>query len=262
MSVREVLERLLKGELSIDDAERLIKLYGIQHVLSFAKIDTGRELRRGIPELVLAEGKTDEQLIEIIKEFMNASDRVLVTRLDEKRYLGISAKLPEAYVKEYNGQARILVVKSKNYSRRIAGGKVAILSAGTHDIPVAEEARVVAEEMGCHVRTYYDVGAAGIHRVFEPLKEVMKWDADVLVVVAGREGALPTVIGSIIDIPIIAVPTSSGYGYGGGGESALMAMLQSCSLGIGVVNIDAGVAAGVLAAMIANRVARFREKSD
>ncbi|MEM0090759.1 MAG: nickel pincer cofactor biosynthesis protein LarB, partial [Nitrososphaerota archaeon] len=151
-----------------------------------------------------------------------------------------------------------LVVRDKDYHKPSTGGRVGILTAGTHDIPVAEEVRVVAEEMGCMVKSFYDVGAAGIHRLFEPLKELLEWDVDVIVVVAGREGALPTVVGSLVDVPIIAVPTSSGYGYGGKGKTALMAMLQSCSLGIGVVNIDGGVPAGILSALIANRAAKFR----
>lgn len=261
MSIRDILEKLLSGKLSIEDAEKMIKIHGIQRIIDFARIDIGRELRRGIPELVLSEGKTDDQLLKIIEDLLNSSNRVIVTRLGKERYTNLIKQLVDDYIFEYNERARILIIRSRDYTKKITGGKVAILTAGTHDIPVAEEAKVIVEEMGCYTKTYYDVGAAGIHRLLEPLKEIIEWDADVLVVVAGREGALPTVVGSFVDIPIIAVPTSSGYGYGGSGESALMAMLQSCSLGIGVVNIDSGVAAGVLAAMIANRVAKFRSKS-
>ena len=135
------------------------------------------------------------------------------------------------------------------------------MTAGTSDIPVAEEAKAIALEMGCTVITFYDVGAAGVHRLFQPLKDMVKEDVDVVVVVAGREGALPTLVAGMVDVPLIAVPTSYGYGLGGKGVTALMAMLQSCSLGLAVVNIDGGIPAGAVAALIANRVARFRKQS-
>ncbi len=136
------------------------------------------------------------------------------------------------------------------------------MAAGTSDIPVAEEARIVAEEMGCEVMTAYDVGVAGIHRLFLPLKGMIEKDVDTIIVVAGREGALPTVVAGIVDIPIIAVPTSIGYGLGEKGVSALTAMLQACSLGLAVVNIDNGVAAGTIASLIANRIAEARQNKE
>ena len=139
--------------------------------------------------------------------------------------------------------------------------RIGILTAGTSDIQVAEEARIIVEEMGCRVITAYDVGVTGIHRLIPPLKEMIAGDVDVLIVVAGREGALPTVVAGMVDLPVIAVPTSVGYGLGEKGISALIAMLQSCSLGLAVVNIDGGVAAGAIAAMIANRIAKFKRKS-
>ncbi|MCS7135957.1 MAG: nickel pincer cofactor biosynthesis protein LarB [Nitrososphaerota archaeon] len=258
MNLREILTRFSKGQLTINDAEKLIKLLAIQEVSNFARLDVGRELRKDIPELILAEGKTDEQLSEIINALLGRAGRVIVTRLQRERYNYLITRIPEDCERQYNELARILIVRAKGYPRPSTGGKVGILTAGTHDVPVAEEARVVAEEMGCTVKVFYDVGVAGIHRLFEPLKTLLEWDADVIVVVAGREGALPSVVGSLVDVPIIAVPTSSGYGYGGRGKTALMAMLQSCSLGIGVVNIDGGVPAGVLSALIANRAAKFR----
>jgi len=152
----------------------------------------------------------------------------------------------------------MVIIQKKSFEVKKSGGKVAILTAGTSDIPIAEEARIIAEEMGCEVMTAYDVGVAGIHRVFSPLKEIIEKDADVLIVITGREGALPSLISGIIDIPVIAVPTSIGYGSGGKGVGALMAMLQACSLGIAIVNIDGGVAAGAVASLIANRMAKFR----
>jgi hypothetical protein len=156
----------------------------------------------------------------------------------------------------------MIVIKKKSFEVKRSGGKVGILTAGTSDISVAEEAKVVAEEMGCEVITAYDVGVAGIHRLFSPLKEMIGTDVDVVIVVAGREGALPSVVAGLVDVPVIAVPTSVGYGLGERGVSALMAMLQACSLGIAVVNIDGGVAAGAAAALIANRVAKFKKNAD
>ena len=136
-----------------------------------------------------------------------------------------------------------------------------VLTAGTSDIPVAEEAEVIAREMGCETRSFYDVGVAGIHRLFEPVRDLLQWGSDVILVVAGREGALPTVVAGIVDVPVIGVPTSRSYGFGEKGLAALAAMLQSCSLGMAVVNIDGGVGAGAVAALIANRVGEHRTRS-
>jgi len=154
----------------------------------------------------------------------------------------------------------MIVVKSRSYKPRRSGGRVGILTAGTSDIPVAEEAKVIAREMGCETRSFYDVGVAGIHRLFEPVRDLLKWEADVILVVAGREGALPTVVAGIVDVPVIGVPTSRSYGFGEKGLAALAAMLQSCSLGMAVVNIDGGVGAGAMAALVANRVGEYRNR--
>ncbi|HZY46949.1 MAG TPA: nickel pincer cofactor biosynthesis protein LarB, partial [Candidatus Bathyarchaeia archaeon] len=159
---------------------------------------------------------------------------------------------------QYFSRSRMIVVRSKNYLPRNGGGKVGILTAGTSDIPVAEEAEIVAGEMGCETRSFFDVGVAGIHRLFKPLRNLLEWGCDVLVVVAGREGALPTVVAGIVDVPVIGVPTSRSYGFGEKGLASLAAMLQSCSLGMAVVNIDGGIGAGVFAALIANKIGEYR----
>jgi len=153
----------------------------------------------------------------------------------------------------------MIVLKKKEFTVKPTGGKVGLLTAGTSDIPVAEEAKVIAEEMGCTVFAAYDVGVAGIHRLMQPIKEFVAKDVDVIIVVAGREGALPSVVAGMVDVPVIAVPTSNSYGFGEKGVGTLMAMLQACSLGLAVVNIDSGVAAGAVATIIANRVAKFRD---
>jgi NCAIR mutase (PurE)-related protein len=151
------------------------------------------------------------------------------------------------------------ILKKKTHATPNSGGRIGILTAGTSDIPVAEEAKVIAQEMGCTTYVNYDVGVAGIHRLMEPVKQLIENDVDVVVVVAGREGALASVVSGLVDIPVIAVPTSNSYGFGAKGVSTLMAMLQSCSLGLAVVNIDGGVAAGAMATLIANRAAKYRK---
>src|SRR5437879_6823191 len=156
----------------------------------------------------------------------------------------------------------MILVRSASCELLRSGGGVWILTAGTSDIPVAEEAEVMAREMGCETRSFYDVGVAGIHRLFEPVRDLLKWEADVILVVAGREGALPTVVAGIVDVPVIGVPRSRSYGFGAKGLAALAAMLQSCSLVMAVVNIDGGVGAGAVGALIANRVGEYRMGSD
>jgi hypothetical protein len=259
--LREVLEKLVKGQISIDDAERRLKILAVEEIGNFAKLDVGREFRKGVPEVILAEGKRPEDVAEIALRMLNENGRAILTRAGKEQIDIIRKVTPNDASLQVDDKAGIVVIKNKGFEVKKTGGEVGILTAGTSDIPVAEEARIVAEEMGCEVVTAYDVGVAGIHRLFPPLKEMVEKDVDVIVVVAGREGALPSVVAGIVDVPIIAVPTSIGYGLGEKGVGPLTAMLQACSLGLAVVNIDNGVAAGAIAALIANRVAKAR-KSD
>jgi hypothetical protein len=252
----EILTKLAKGEISIQEAERLVKLNAIEEVGELAKIDINRHVRKGIPEIVLAEGKSTEEVKEIAIRILKRIGRVILTRLNNEQMKLLQKNFSNNVKFKLNKKARIAVIKTKDFKVRNLGGEVGILTAGTADIPVAEEARIIAEEMGCMVYIAYDVGVAGLHRLISPLKEFVQRDIDVLIVVAGREGALPSVVASLVDIPVIGVPTSIGYGLGEKGLSALMAMLQACSLGLAVVNIDSGVAAGAVAALIANRIAR------
>ncbi|MCD6443802.1 nickel pincer cofactor biosynthesis protein LarB [Candidatus Bathyarchaeota archaeon] len=253
--MEEVLRKLAKGKISVEEAVKMLKLFTIEKIGEFARIDVGRELRRGIPEIILAEGKNLEELSEIVLRSVEVAGHAIVSRLDEKTMdkLMEEARRRGLNVEDHR-KARILVVKKKP-GKRETGGRVGVITAGTADILVAEEASVVAEEMGCKVYKVYDVGVAGLHRVFDAVKTMVEADVDVLVVVAGREGALPSIVASLVDIPVIGVPTSQGYGFGGQGVAALQSMLQSCPLGLTVVNIDAGVAAGAVAALIANRAA-------
>jgi len=260
--LREVLEKVAKGEISIEEAERLLRVLAIEEIGNLARLDVGREFRKGIPEVILAEGKTPEDLAEIAVKMLKKSGRAIISRVTKEQICAIKKALPKDASLQINSKARTMIIKMKNLKVERTGGKIGILTAGTSDIPVAEEAKIIAEEMGCEVVTAYDVGVAGVHRLLSPLKEMITKDVDAIIVVAGREGALPTVVAGMIDLPVIAVPTSIGYGFGEKGVSALMAMLQSCSLGLAVVNIDGGIAAGAIATMIANRVAKFRKNGS
>jgi hypothetical protein len=257
-TLKDILEKTAKKELTVEEAEKLLRMLTIAEVEGIAKIDANREHRKGIPEIILAENKVTKDLVEITLRMLSENGRVIVSRCSPEQVQDLNQALPENVLCRINEKARMVIIKKKNHELKNTGGKIGILTAGTSDIPVAEEAKVVAEEMGCQVYTSYDLGVAGIHRILQPLKDLIMQDVDVIIVVAGREGALSSVVAGMVNIPIIAVPTSNSYGFGEKGVSTLMAMLQSCSLGLAVVNIDAGVAAGAVATLIANRAAKFR----
>lgn len=256
--MREILEKLSRGEISVDEAEKSLKITAIETVTRVARLDIGRAIRRGVPEIIFAEGKSSEDLLQICARMLEKDGRAIISRANEQQLRQLSGKFG-TYRVEKPPHAGMVVVKRVDYKKSQAGGRVGIITAGTVDLAVAEEAAVIAQEMGCQTFLEADAGVAGIHRLVEPLTNLVKNNIDSLIVVAGREGALPTVVAGLVDLPIIAVPTSSGYGYGGQGQAALMAMLQACSLGLAVVNIDSGIAAGVVAAQIANRVALARK---
>jgi NCAIR mutase (PurE)-related protein len=255
--MKEILQKLEDGKISVQEAEKQLKIMQIQEINDFAKLDTGREARTGIPEAIFAEGKEDEDLIKIILKG-TYKGRLMITRLEKDRYDLINPQIDilkeNGFKIEYNKRARILLVKNQEIPKE---GKIGVITAGTSDIPVAEEARITAEEVGCEVLTAYDVGVAGIHRLFSHIKDMIDEDVKALIAVAGMEGALPSVVAGLVDVPVIGVPTSVGYGVGEGGFTALFAMLQSCAPGISVVNIDNGFGAGVVAAKIAKQT--FKE---
>ncbi|HEY4612030.1 MAG TPA: nickel pincer cofactor biosynthesis protein LarB [Bacteroidota bacterium] len=221
---------------------------------TFARLDHERAHRTGIPEAVFAEGKTAPQIAALLYALAEKVGYALATRVQPMTAAQVVDELPKIFNTSYNQPGRTLVTSRPDYEPKSTGGKIAILAAGTSDIPVAEEAKVAAEVMGCEVLTFYDVGVAGIHRLVQPVEDILKQDVAAVVVVAGMEGALPSVVRGIVPVPVIGVPTSIGYGYGGKGEAALMSMLQSCAPGMTVVNIDNGFGAGTTAALIANRV--------
>lgn len=235
-------------------------MLAIEDLADFAKLDIGREIRRGLPEIILAEGKDPFDVAKIVEAMVHRARRAIVSRANKSHLRAIRARRITNSRTEFFPKPRIVLVKDRTYKVKKSGGRVGILTAGTSDIPVAEEARIIAEEMGCETQVYNDVGVAGLHRLFKPLTQLLKWDADVILVVAGREGALPTVTAGIVDVPVIGIPTSRSYGFGEKGIAALAAMLQSCSLGMAVVNIDGGVGAGSVGALIANRAALGRKE--
>lgn len=223
-----------------------------------ARIDINRESRKGVPEVILAEGKRQSHVLEIAQTFVNRSGRALISRVDAD-LLGLIQSQFAGHTVEVHENSRMVVVRRAGQQRPRTGGHVGIITAGTSDVPVAEEAAIIAAEMGCEVLTAYDVGVAGIHRLFQPLREMLRESVDAIVVAAGMDGALPSVVAGLVDVPVIGVPTSVGYGLGGRGVAALMSMLQTCSPGLVVVNIDNGIGAGATAALIANRMARARD---
>ncbi len=262
LALRHVLEALANGRITVEEAEKAIRLLAIEELGKTIKLDVGRELRAGKPEVILAEGKGPSEVVEAAIRMAEARGRALISRLSEKHVKALEACLPEGFELEVREAARAAVVRKRGYRAPKTGGKVGIVTGGTSDMPVAEEAKLVAEEMGCEVIEVHDVGVAGLQRVLKAVKVMVEEDVDVIIVVAGREGALPSVVAGLVDVPVIGVPASGGYGVGSGGLSALLAMLQSCSLGLSVVNIDSGVQAGVVAALIANRAARFRSRAQ
>lgn len=241
-AIRKLLENVKDGSASIDSALSQLKLLPFED-LGFAKVDHHRNLRTGYPEVIYCPGKTVGQIKAIAARLMEKDSNIMATRAGREVYEGILELTTDAV---YYEAARIVVVKKREpiLSEKV----IAVVTAGTSDIPVAEEAAVTSETMGNTVNRIYDVGVAGIHRLLARTEELTR--ANVLVVVAGMEGALASVVGGLVDKPVIAVPTSIGYGSNFGGLSALLTMLNSCASGIGVVNIDNGFGAGYLASMI------------
>lgn len=224
-----------------------------------ARPDFGRESRKGVPEIVLAESKSDDQVVAIVRAFLDRTGRAVVTRMRPATMSRLAAEFEGARI-DLREVARAAAFYAPAYERARTGGRVGILSAGTGDVPVAEEARLIAEEMGCDVTTAYDVGVAGIHRLFGPLEALLAADVGALIVAAGMDGALPSVVAGLAPVPVIGLPTSIGYGAGGRGRAALLSMLQSCAPGLTVVNIDNGVGAGAAAVLIAARAGESRRR--
>jgi len=247
--IKALLEAVRRGDLSVDEA--LARLRGLPYEdLRFAKVDLHRSLRSGAPEAVFCEGKTSDQVVAILSRLVQDHDNVLATRASEEVARAVAAV---GIRSRYHAEARLVVV---NPAPVPAVGLIAVVSAGTSDLPVAEEAAITAEVLGNRVERVYDCGVAGLHRLLD--HHDLLTEANVLIAVAGMEGALPSVIGGLVERPVIALPTSVGYGASFGGIAALLAMLNSCAAGVSVVNIDNGYGAAHQANLINKLVAKIR----
>ena len=220
--------------------------------------DPEREVRKGVPEVIFGESKEVAQVITMARRLLESTGRTIISRVRPEAIPFIQEAFQSSTIRLYEA-SRIVVLSRPDYVRKHTGGRVGVISAGTSDIPVAEEAVVMAEEMGCSVTCIYDVGVAGLHRLLHPLRDLLESGVDAIVVAAGMDGALPSVVAGLVPVPVIGLPTSVGYGIGGKGVAALLSMLQTCAPGLAVVNIDNGIGAGSTAALIANRVAQARE---
>jgi NCAIR mutase (PurE)-related protein len=251
-SLDDLFGDVAAGRLSAaDGAERLRRL-GYVSVGDFALLDVSRAARKGVPEVVYAEGKTVEQVVAITRRFLEHDPVVLCSRVSEEQAAALAGVHGAV---EHDPRSRVVVVRRADAPPPEARGVVGVLAAGTSDVAVAGEAVAMIRAMGVDALTAFDVGVAGLHRLSAPLESMREAGAGALVVAAGMEGALPSVVAGLASVPVIGLPTSSGYGYGGRGEAALMGMLQSCSPGLAVVNIDNGVGAGATAALIARGAA-------
>ncbi|MFW9894506.1 MAG: nickel pincer cofactor biosynthesis protein LarB [Candidatus Thorarchaeota archaeon] len=255
--IRDILRKLIDKEVSLEEAERLLRANHVEEVGDLAKLDIFRKTRTGTPEVIFAQNKSPEMVIEFAKRFLESKKFVIISRYseDQKNQILESFDNSNKYDLVINKLGKIIVLKEKLYDFPKKGGIVGLITAGSSDIPIAAEAKIIAEAMGCKVFTSYDVGIAGIHRLFTPLSEMIKQGVHVIIVCAGMEGTLPGVVAALVDVPVIGVPISSGYGMGEKGKGALITMLQSCSPGLLVVNIDNGLGAGASAAIIANKIA-------
>lgn len=253
MEAREILTQFKENKISLEEAESYFRKQPFEEMEEYAKIDTHREIRSGFPEVIYCSGKADSHFIQIFKKLYEANGEVLGTRATEHQYELIKNIYPQV---EYDELSHIIKIEKKE-KKHI--GKIAVCTAGTADIPVAEEAAKVAEYFGTKVERIYDVGVSGIHRLFSRLEVIQ--EANCVVAVAGMEGALASVIGGLVDKPVIAVPTSVGYGASMNGLSALLTMINSCANGIAVVNIDNGYGAGYIATQINRMGCRMTEET-
>jgi pyridinium-3,5-biscarboxylic acid mononucleotide synthase len=255
-----MLARLRAGELTVDEALEEIRRTQLVELAGQARMDLGRIARRGIPEVVLAAGKPPESVARLILALAREQGQGLGSRLGVEHWPALEAAAGEFELERFG--PRSVVARRPGFAPDAAAGKAAIITAGTSDLPVAEEARMVLQAAGVETRLVFDVGVAGLHRLLEPLAELVEWRADVLVVAAGMDGVLPGVVAGLVDAPVIGLPVSTGYGAGGEGEAALLTMLQSCSTGLTVVNIDNGIGAGTAAALIARRAGAARQPAQ
>jgi NCAIR mutase (PurE)-related protein len=257
--VRDILRRLVAGEITEDEALARLRQSQLEELGGRARLDLGRYLRRGIPEVVLASGKEPDEAARLVVAMAERQGQGLISRMTGAHQIALrdAAAAAGMQVMGYQSSARVL---REGFLPEPVDAKVGVLTAGTSDVPVAAEARMVIEACGLQARLDADLGVAGLHRFVAPLAATLEWGADVLVVAAGMDGVLPGLVAGLVDVPVIGLPVSTGYGRGGAGEAALTTMLQSCSTGLVVVNIDNGVGAGAAAVLIAARAAQGRRR--
>ncbi len=266
--LKEILEALAAGKLEIAAAEEQIettlqRAFYIENIENMTKFDVFRQERTGLPEVIFSESKTTEQLVSILKALLKTNEIVLFSRVRPDQYAPLNEVMQDKtdFLIENHKDARMIVVKKKTYIPPTYHGKIGILCAGTSDLPVAETARIMVEAMGIETIASADVGVAGLHRLFPPLKKMLLEGVSCIIVVAGMEGTLPGIVASLVDLPVIGVPTSVGYGLHGNGISALTTMLQSCSPGLTVVNIDNGFGAAAAAILVVSQIEKvYREQ--
>jgi pyridinium-3,5-biscarboxylic acid mononucleotide synthase len=257
MDLHTILDRFANGSLSISDVEKEISIHAIEKIGEIAKLDINREVRKGMPEIIFSENKEFKDIIKIALAAIRRNGQVVLSRIRKNELSRVSSSLKKkGLTVEAGRNSTTLLAYDKPFGRKMTGARIGIVAAGTSDIGVAEEARLVAKAMGCDAIASYDVGIAGMHRLVPALKEMAAQNVGAIIVVAGMEGALASVVASMVDMPIVGVPTSVGYGFGGNGIAALASMLQSCTLGLAVVNIDNGIGAGAYAASIAKKMTR------
>ncbi len=260
MDLYTILDEFANGSLSLSEVKKEISIHAIEKIDDIAKLDVGREIRRGgIPEIIFSENKEYKDIIRVAAAAIRRNGQVVVSRIKKNELSKVAGALRrKGFIVEIGRNSTTLLASEKSFVCKMTNAKIGVISAGTSDVGVAEEARIVSKAMGCEAITSYDVGIAGMHRLFPALKEMFKQEIGAIVVVAGMEGALASVVASMVDIPVVGVPTSIGYGFGANGIGALASMLQSCTLGLAVVNIDNGIGGGVYAALIAKRMTRRR----
>lgn len=251
--LRKILEEIARGAIPVEEALQLLKDLPFAGIDEEVKLDTHRSLRRGYPEVIFGQGKSPRQILKIVDKLTEGENNVMITRVSEDIFRAVEKRYPAA---QYNEAGRTVTVRLKPAGSKT--GDVTVITGGTTDIPVAEEAAATLEIMDCGVRRLYDAGIAGIHRLLFHRKEILK--AEVIIVAAGMEGALPGVVGGMVEVPVIGVPTSVGYGASFGGVSALLTMLNTCASGVTVVNIDNGFGAGYAAALMLKSGVRREER--
>lgn len=258
MNLLQILEKVYNRELSPTEAEKIIKLNAVIELKEGVKLDIGREYRTGSPEIIFAEYKDNNILRKLIHEKIKYVDRVIISRLRDDQFKLVDEFKELGYKVNLNEIGKIVVIKRKDYKSIKSGGRIGIITAGAADIPLAEEVKTIVEELGYETVTSYDAGIASLNRTLNAVQKMIENDVDVMVVIAGMEGALPSIVKSLVDMPVIGLPASKGYGLGGSGEAALLSMLQSCSAGLLVVNIDNSVGAALAAASIANKIGKCK----